>query len=96
MNYLEINKKLQDSKNWTNELLYVHRTRLILGIAIGFVICLLLLSGCRSAVQEPIRPLVVKPESLPDRTKFVIMELMILKLDLVARPQTLDERFGLE
>ena len=41
MSYNEINKKLQDRKNWTPELIYVHRTRLILGFIIGLIVGLL-------------------------------------------------------
>lgn len=35
MNYWEINKKLSNPRNWNKELLYVHKTRLILGFILG-------------------------------------------------------------
>jgi len=38
MNYQEINKRLSNRKNWTEELVYVHRTRLLLGFLVGFFI----------------------------------------------------------
>lgn len=42
MNYWECNKKLSNAKNWTYELRYVHRTRLVLGFIIGFVVAWLI------------------------------------------------------
>lgn len=42
MTYLEINKKLQDKKNWSPELLYVHITRLLLGFILGVFVGILI------------------------------------------------------
>ena len=42
MDFWQINDKLCDPKNWTDELRYVHRTRLGVGIVIGLIIGLLL------------------------------------------------------
>ena len=38
-------EKLKKKENWTYELRYVHRTRLILGIAIGFLLGFFLFGG---------------------------------------------------
>jgi len=38
MKFIEVNKKLSKRKNWTDELIYVHRTRLIFGFLLGLII----------------------------------------------------------
>lgn len=38
MKYMEISEKLSKRENWTDELNYVHKTRLVLGFIIGFII----------------------------------------------------------
>lgn len=36
--FQEIAEKLSCRKNWTSELIYVHRTRLVFGLAIGLIL----------------------------------------------------------
>jgi len=43
MTFWECAKKLGKRENWTDELTYVHKTRLIIGFILGFVIGAMLL-----------------------------------------------------
>jgi hypothetical protein len=38
MNKIEISKKLSKKENWTEELTYVHRSRMILGLFFGLIL----------------------------------------------------------
>ncbi len=38
MNRIEITHKLSKKENWTEELIYVHRTRLLLGVILGIIV----------------------------------------------------------
>jgi len=37
MNFWECNEKLKKAENWTDELIYVHRTRLVMGVILGLL-----------------------------------------------------------
>ena len=41
MNYRKHAEKLSKRENWTDELIYVHRTRILIGVVLGLIYGLL-------------------------------------------------------